>query len=413
MSTTETTDLSQEFASDPRRAFFSEEQGRWVRDGSFEPLDVIYEVLGETTVDLRSPNNVETSSSKETYTGHEYADRDAAVEYARAVARRRAEESDERTVTEMPDGASWSLRFADHPSLVIDKRGAVTVVARRVTPKQAPAFTVIDTVTPSGWRVSTGEFVQHGHLVTELFEHGGFPVMIHDGGYPYLVNADGRGTSHDKGAAPHISIALFGTETTFGDGRVERSWREAVITACGAFVHSRRRELRITVEAQDPNDRAALVARAKQELDRAVEMLSTIDARYEAAAARIAEGAPFEHPMDRAAYEAACTTLGVEARSDDTCLSATISGNYSFPHYTADQVLSMDIAFWRGKAIATERESAKRAAREAQDREVAANPAPRRAWGAGGVRYNERCARCRKVGDIDNDTELCQSCGGR
>ena len=32
-------------------------------------------------------------------------------------------------------------------------------------------------------------------------------------------------------------------------------------------------------------------------------------------------------------------------------------------------------------------------------------------WGAGGTRYDEQCARCRRETEIDNDTELCCQCG--
>lgn len=72
----------------------------------------------------------------------------------------------------------------------------------------------------------------------------------------------------------------------------------------------------------------------------------------------------------------------------------------------------MDLAYWRGKAIADEREAAMRAAREAAEREATANPTPRRPWGARGVRYDEACENCGKVREVDNDTGLCQKCAG-
>jgi hypothetical protein len=36
---------------------------------------------------------------------------------------------------------------------------------------------------------------------------------------------------------------------------------------------------------------------------------------------------------------------------------------------------------------------------------------PRRAWGAGGQRWDETCACCGKETVIDNETELCKKCG--
>ena len=40
-------------------------------------------------------------------------------------------------------------------------------------------------------------------------------------------------------------------------------------------------------------------------------------------------------------------------------------------------------------------------------------PKQKRAWGAGGQRWDEECARCHKTTVIDNDTELCERCASR
>lgn len=34
-------------------------------------------------------------------------------------------------------------------------------------------------------------------------------------------------------------------------------------------------------------------------------------------------------------------------------------------------------------------------------------------WGAHGTRYDEECRRCRRVTEIDNNTELCKRCQRR
>ena len=38
-------------------------------------------------------------------------------------------------------------------------------------------------------------------------------------------------------------------------------------------------------------------------------------------------------------------------------------------------------------------------------------PTKYRKWGMCGTRYDEPCAKCRRVSKIDNDTELCRRCG--
>ncbi len=39
-------------------------------------------------------------------------------------------------------------------------------------------------------------------------------------------------------------------------------------------------------------------------------------------------------------------------------------------------------------------------------------PVNKSEWGKHGTRYDEPCANCHRETEIDNDTELCQKCGG-
>jgi hypothetical protein len=112
-------------------------------------------------------------------------------------------------------------------------------------------------------------------------------------------------------------------------------------------------------------------------------------------------------PLDRAGYEAACARLGVAALPDTGCDSYGVRyGDFDPFTYTVEVRAEMALASRRLGAIEAEREAAKAALPPAPE----PVPVPRK-WGAGGVRYDEHCARCHKVADVDNDTDLCRRCG--
>lgn len=135
------------------------------------------------------------------------------------------------------------------------------------------------------------------------------------------------------------------------------------------------------------------------------------DARSHAAELARAEG----YPVTREKYERICAALGVAPIADGE-LYRSLDGLYRTDpgHH--------HLAGLRGEQASRERDAAEaealRVREEAewqayQARRARGEPEPaRRAWGAGGVRYDEACGRCGRVGEVDNDTGLCARHGG-
>lgn len=122
--------------------------------------------------------------------------------------------------------------------------------------------------------------------------------------------------------------------------------------------------------------------------------------------------AEHQPPLTRAGYVEMCRALGVEPRDDvgrDGIASyGMLYGSFSFENPAeVNASVAQELAARRRKGLEVERAAAADAVAAAAPQPSTEQP---RAWGAGGVRYDERCARCRRVADVDNDTELCQRC---
>lgn len=254
------------------------------------------------------------------------------------------------------------------------------------------------TATTTTWAVTPDYYAA---AVLRLDEVGAVPVLVHEGGYPTATHPDGRTTAQ----APHVSVALYGSAGV-RDGNAFRSWREAIVTAVGRYDQSgRRRVLTVaTVPAADPSDRGALIAAALEHVDAAVAAVGSIDATYDAAEARIAEGGRYVgRSLSREAYEAACAEAGVPALPDADCAGYAVRyGDFRYPQYGAEKILTMALAYSRLRAIDADRAAAEAATPEAP-------PPALHAWGSRGVRYDEPCEVCHRTGEVDNGTNACRA----
>jgi hypothetical protein len=104
--------------------------------------------------------------------------------------------------------------------------------------------------------------------------------------------------------------------------------------------------------------------------------------------------------LTRRNYEALARKLRVKVLSDKEIDSYGIRyGDFTYPQYKAPHIMAMALAFRRLKALDEE---------PREPREVLpGKPAP---WGSGGVRYDEACDRCGRIGEVDNTTGLCRRC---
>lgn len=118
----------------------------------------------------------------------------------------------------------------------------------------------------------------------------------------------------------------------------------------------------------------------------------------------------------RQGYEAACTLVGI-APSTDADITAHAYG-LEYAEYRLEDWRAMSREarvrhILDGQRLKGMEEEKKAAAKARMDAMVAArSKRPARKWGAGGVRYDEPCERCGRESTVDNDTGLCQRCGG-
>lgn len=250
----------------------------------------------------------------------------------------------------------------------------------------------------------------HADAVIALEERDGVAVLAHGvGRYPSATRGD-RSTTKDPYVAVLIGRHSHGTASGW-----THYYPSATVMAVGRWEASRRRQLVVAEVTLDRanTDRDAAVAAAQPHIAAALATLANLDAIYEAADARIREAHVYTRPLSRADYETACATLGVEALPDESetrglacdCYGVRY-GRFEFPHYTPNYIVQMHLALRRLQGIEAEREAALAAEPHAPE------PAPHR-WGSRGVRYDERCPRCRRTTEVDNETDLCRACGDR
>lgn len=186
----------------------------------------------------------------------------------------------------------------------------------------------------------------------QLFVFEGYPVLVHSTGqYPVAVNIQGETTRNH----PYFSIQHWGMSqgastvytgiSLVGFAGNRRGYRDALTLW--------------SMSLDNVSDIAPYVALAQQQLN--VTELESISAQFDAAEKRIAQGNRYNDGLSRDAYEAACQALNVPSLPDAQCSSW---GVYTFPSYSADEVLAQKLAYQRWRQIDKEAQ-AKRAAQEA------------------------------------------------
>lgn len=109
--------------------------------------------------------------------------------------------------------------------------------------------------------------------------------------------------------------------------------------------------------------------------------------------------------VTRECYERLCAAIGATPIADADLYRSLQALDATDPGHRF-------LAAHRGERAHREADEARRAERERAETERRHVPAPRRACGSGGVRYDERCELCGRVGEVDNGTGLCQRHGG-
>ena len=154
------------------------------------------------------------------------------------------------------------------------------------------------------------------------------------------------------------------------------------------------------------------VAEIARRADRVAAADGTLHARADGAVEEL-ETRP---PLSRGEYETLSAALGVEPLADDGPHGVD---SYGMRHGDFGLRSDAEAARAAQQRLAWRRRAgieAERAAKAAAEPPAPPPPEPAaRPWGAGGVRYDERCERCERcgrVGEVDNDTGLCARHGG-
>lgn len=205
-----------------------------------------------------------------------------------------------------------------------------------------------------GWAPAEG--IYWSKSLIEVLECDGIPVLVHSvGSYPHAVNRDGVLSSATQNAAILIGgHAINGVEYFSG-----ASIRITSPPPGGAGYHRHKiiwnKQLPKGEELLAPD---ALIAEAKNHLEELPQAFVTMDAEYDASEQRIREGWQFKSPLTRENYEAACLTLSVRVLSDEECDSYGVKyGDFTYPHYDADHIVTMHLAFRRLQAIQKEQKT--------------------------------------------------------
>lgn len=190
----------------------------------------------------------------------------------------------------------------------------------------------------------------HANSVIDIFEHAGYPVIVHRGG-KYPSATDGAATTRDH---PYIDIALYESTTKKTGKKPVTAYRQAMVVAYGVYINGRRRNLTVWDGKKDESiDYCPLLEAAMLRLDEAAKTLSEIDHIYDIADSRIADGQEYkEHFMSRTEYEAACAEVNVPALSDEDCQSYGVRyGDFRYPQYDPDHIVKMHMAYLRMCAL--------------------------------------------------------------
>lgn len=218
------------------------------------------------------------------------------------------------------------------------------------------------------WQV-VGEKWHDKHAI-EVFDHRGVPVLVHHLGH-YPEATDGSVTTRDCAC---IKVTIGGGFRSDATG-TKRYYTGVAVHVDGAgwrgMSGTKRTLLVWQCEGREEHDDyAEFISAARDHLDEAVEVLSTLDAIYDAADARIAQGWAYTEPFtERADYEAACAALGVEARSDEECAAYGVRyGDFRYPSCSPDHIVTMRLARLRMVALDRTAEVARKAPLPVVDR---------------------------------------------
>lgn len=179
-------------------------------------------------------------------------------------------------------------------------------------------------------------------------------VVARAGRYPQAVSPDGKTTA----AVPHVLISIY-----HGYDGGSHYFNGVVVDAVGELAGGRRRAIRVYSDVDHGGARSTSAPDAWVEaglawVEAARRELAGMDERYAAAEQVVGRARAYARPLSRGEYEAACATCAVAPLSDDECMGYGVRyGDFSFPEYSAEYVLTMRLARLRQQRLDAERDA--------------------------------------------------------
>jgi len=177
--------------------------------------------------------------------------------------------------------------------------------------------------------------------VFDWWVEDGVPVIAHSvGSYPSLMAADGRTTKD----VAYVRIKLSGPPV-----RDTELWNTVSVSivdngpgGCG-FSEG------VWVGKFEPTENpATLIREAKKHIGEAIAHIPVLRSEVAEAKQRLEAGNAFTSPMTREQYEAACREIAVDILTDEDCQSYGVKyGDFRYPQYSPDHVLTMKLASLR------------------------------------------------------------------
>jgi rubrerythrin len=214
----------------------------------------------------------------------------------------------------------------------------------------------------------------HSSGAIEAYEHDGVPVLVaHGGRYPTAISDTGLSTKETS----HILIAVAGGHSSL-HGEFY-SW--VTVTAMGGWESNGYRKV-LSVYKENTYDEAQYtsspehwIAKGKQHLTEAINMLRGMDDVYQNSKNIVERGTPYRHPLTREEYETACRECGVEPCTDNECDSYGVRyGDFRYPEYSPEHVLAMSLAYNRLRQIDKDKAEREAQARQSADTGVRREP---------------------------------------
>lgn len=109
--------------------------------------------------------------------------------------------------------------------------------------------------------------------------------------------------------------------------------------------------------------------------------------------------------LSRSDYEAKCEEFGIVPQDDAKTLKYSF-GVFADHHYAQAENFKSGVAgqLAQGRAWAIDAEA------KQQPQKFSTQGEDIRPWGAVGIRYDEECDKCGKIGEVDNSTGICEKC---